>query len=166
MCTAGIRAGTRVSHCSPGSFARLALPIMRDNAGNRLSRFRSRRSLCFSGSATFPNAVTERSPDIQGVPTVLSGRLSARFNAVTSGQRRPGADISIAAGMYSPKTDCSKAWLSILSWTLSLWMHLFYIKKRDGKTAGVRCFLSFKTVGMIILQIIAIAFRFRGFNCN
>lgn len=65
------------------------------------------------------------------------------FNAVTSDKGDTRRGYLDSCGIYSPKTDCSKAWLSILSWTLSLWMHLLCIKKRDGKTAGTRCFLSF-----------------------
>lgn len=41
------------------SFARLTLPIMRDNTGNRLSRFRSRALIIvLFRKRTFPNAAT------------------------------------------------------------------------------------------------------------
>lgn len=89
------------------SFARLTLPIMRDNTGNRLSRY----PITGPDHCTFTESVLSQIAR-SNVYAYRCLAVCPPFNAVMSNKRHGYLD---SRGMCSPKTDCSKAWLSILS---------------------------------------------------
>ena len=135
-------AGTRVSHCSPlGSFARLALPIMRDNAGNRLSRFRSRPADHYAfQEARLSQMRLTNGRRIHKVPREFCRpSLLMPLRRTKEISRRGYLD---SCGMHQRQIVRKPGFLFSRE-PYRYECICFCTKKRDGKPAGTRCFLSF-----------------------